>query len=158
MPAASTAEPTAAMPLPDDLGEPIWSERRTFPLTLFTAPLAFLAIGAIAAGPLALKLSLAAAAVGAAWLLHHNRARTVLETYTLSERFVAVESAAGSRIAIPTQHLSRVTVAGDKVRLEGRDGVVTLAFVRRQRRLLRALERVAPGVPVEHEFRPLCPT
>lgn len=56
----STAQLTRAIPFPDEIGEPIWQERRTFPVVkVFGAPVAFLAIGAIAVRPPALHLGLA---------------------------------------------------------------------------------------------------
>jgi len=159
MPTSSTAHLTRAIRFPDELDEPIWRERRTFPLvTVLGTPLAFLAVGAIAVRPLVLQLALGAATMVALWLLYRARDRAVLETYTVTERFVAIEQTRGGRVAIPTERLTGVTLAGDEVRLESRDGVVTLAFVRRQRGLLRALERVAPGMRVEHEMGALCPT
>jgi membrane protein implicated in regulation of membrane protease activity len=159
MPSASAAQLTRSSPFPDELGEPVWQERRAFPVvTLGAAPLTFLAIAAIAVGPVAVHVVLAAATILAAWLLYRARDRAVLETYTVSDRFIAVEQPRGGRVAIATEDLTGVTVAGDKVRLASRDGVVTLGFVRRQRGLLRALERVAPGLRVEHDADAFCPT
>jgi hypothetical protein len=158
MPTSSTAHLTRVIQFPDELGQPIWRERRTFPLvTVLGAPLAFLAVGAIAVRPLALHLVLAAATMAALWLLYRARARAVLETYTITDRFVAIEQARGGRVGLPTERLTGVTLVGDKVRLDSRDGVVTLAFVRRQRGLLRALERAAPGVHVEDDDGRLVP-
>lgn len=91
------------------------------------------------------------------WLLYRARDRAVLESYTISDCFVAIEQASGGRVAIAVEDLTDVTIAGDKVRLESRDGVVTLGFVHRQRGLLRALERVAPGMRVERDMDVFCP-
>jgi hypothetical protein len=159
MPRSSTTDLCRATPFPDELGEPIWRERRTFPVvTVLGPPLVFLAAGAIAVRSLALHLVLAVATVAVVWLLYRSRDRAVLETYTITRRFVAVEQTGGARVAIPTERLTGITVTGDRVRLQSSDGVVTLAFVRRQRGLLRAIERVAPGVRVQHEMAALCPT
>jgi hypothetical protein len=148
-----------AIPFPDELGQPIWRERRTFPaVTVLGPPMVFLAVGALAVRSLALHLVLAAATVAGVWLLYRSRARMVLETYTITGCFVAVEPTGGGRVAIPTESLTGITVAGDRVRFESSDGVVTLAFVRGQRGLLQAIERVAPDVHVQHEPAALCPT
>jgi hypothetical protein len=159
MPAASSARLTRATPFPDDVGEPVWRETRSFPVLTVGGPVvALLAVGALEVRPTALHLLLAGAAIAALWLLVRARERAVIETYTVSERFVAVEQPRGGRVAVPTERLTGVTVAGDTVRLDSRDGVLTLGFVRRRRALLRALERVAPGVTTAEEFHPLCPT
>jgi hypothetical protein len=159
MPTASSAQLTRAIPFPDEIGEPVWRETRSFPVMTVGGPVvACLAIGAIAVRPLALHLLLGAAAFALLWLLVRLRERAVIETYTVSERFIAVQQRRGGRIAIPADRLTSVTIAGDAVRLSGRDGVVTLGFVSRRRALLRALERVAPGLRVGAEIDPLCPT
>jgi hypothetical protein len=159
MPTPSSAQLTRAIPFPDDLGPPVWRETRSFPVMTVGVPaLAFLAIGAIAVRLLALHLLLGAATVVALWLLVRARERAVIETYTVSARFVAVEQRRGGRVAIPTQRLTGVTIAGDTVRLSSADGVVTLGFVSRRRALLRALERVAPGLRIGERIDPLCPT
>jgi hypothetical protein len=159
MPAASSAQLTEVIRFPDELGEPVWRETRSFPVMTVGGPVvAVLVVGAISARPLALHLLLGAAALAVLWLLMRAREGAVIETYTVSERFVAIEQRRGGRVAIPTERLTGVTIAGDTVRLNSRDGVLTLGFVRRRRALLRALERVAPGLRVGEEFAPLCPT
>lgn len=130
-----------------------------FPVAvLYGVPAVFLAIGAISVRPLALQFFLGGATVVVVWLLLRARRRALIETYTVSERFVTVVQPGGGRVAIATERLTGVMIAGDKVRLETRDGAVTLGFVRRQRRLLQALERVAPGVRVERDMTAFCPT
>jgi hypothetical protein len=159
MPAPSTSDLTSSRPFPDDPGEPIWEERRAFPVLVVGAPpVAFLAIAAIAVRPLAVHVALAAATIAALWLLIRFRDRGLIETYAVSDRFVTVEQPRGGRLAIPIERLTGVTLAGDRVRLSSRDGVVTLGFVAHQRALVRALERVAGGLVVEREIDPLCPT
>ncbi len=159
MPTASSAQLTRAIPFPDDIGEPVWRETRAFPVMTVGGPVvALLAIAAIGVRPLGLQLLLAAAAVVVLWLLVRAREGAAIETYTVSERFVAIEQRRGGRVAIPTECLTGVTIAGDAVRLESRDGLVTLGFVSRRRALLQALERVAPGVRVGEEIALLCPT
>jgi hypothetical protein len=159
MPTASSAQLTRVIPFPDEIGEPVWRETRSFPVMTVGGPVvALLAIGAIGVRPLVLHLLLGAAAIVALWLFLRARDGAVIETYTVSERFVAVEQRRGGRVAIPTERLTGVTIAGDTVRLNSRDGVVTLGFVSRRRPLLRALERVAPGLPVGEQLDPFCPT
>lgn len=122
------------------------------------APVTFLAFAAIAFGAFAVHLGLAAATIVAVGLLYRARGSAVVETDTVSDRFVAAEQSRGGRVAVPTDDLTGIMVAGEKVHLVGRDGVVTLGFVRRQRELVRALERVAPGLRVEHDADAFCPT
>jgi hypothetical protein len=98
------------------------------------------------------------AAVVAVALLLRARRRALIETYTLSEQFLAIEQRDGGRVAIPTATLTRVTLAGDSVVLESRVGVIRLGFVARQRALVQALGRVAPGVPVERDVTAYCRT
>jgi hypothetical protein len=159
MPTVSTAQLTHEIPFPDEIGEPVWQERRTFPVaTLYGVPTAFVAVGAIAVRPVALHLALGAATVVAIWLSVRARGRAVIETYTLTDRFVAVVQPGGGQVAIATERLTGVTIAGDAVRLESRDGVLILGFVSRKRRLLRALEHVAPGLRFERDMTAYCPT
>lgn len=159
MPTASSAQLARVIPFPDELGKAMWRETRSFPVMVVGGPVvALLVVGAIGVRPLALQVALGAAAILAVWLLVRARERAVIETYTVTERFVAVEQRGGGRVAIPTERLTGVTIVGDRVRLSTRDGVVTLGFVSRRRALRRALERVAPSVRVGEEFVPLCPT
>jgi hypothetical protein len=159
MPGQSTAELTREIPFPDELGEPVWQQRRSFPVsTLYGVPAGFALVGAIAVRSLALHVVLGAVAVIAVWLLVRARRRALIETYTVTERFVAVVQPGGGRVAIETERLTGVTIAGDKVRLESHDGVLVLGFVRRQRSLLRALERVAPGLGFQRDVTAYCPT
>jgi hypothetical protein len=159
MPAASSAELTRVVPFPDDVGEPLWRETRAFPLLATGGPVVtFLAIGAFAVRPLVLHVLLAAAAIAVLSLCLRAADAAVIETYTVSERFVAIEQRRGGRVAVPIERLIGATVAGDTVRLHSRDGVVTLGFVRRRRALLRALEAVAPGLRIAEQLDPLCPT
>jgi hypothetical protein len=159
MPRPSTAELTRPIAFPEEVGEPVWQERRRFPVaTLYGVPAAFLGVTAIAAGPLVVHAVLAAATAVTVGLLVRARRHALIETYTISDRFVAIEQPRGGRVAIPIETLTRVTLRGDTVRLESTAGVVTLGFVSRRRALLRALERVAPGAPVEDENPISCPT
>jgi hypothetical protein len=158
MPSPSTAELMRAIAFPQSIGEPVWRERRTFPVTpLFGVPAAFLGVATVSVRPVGLQVVLGVAATVALVLLLRARRRGLIETYTVSAGFVAIEQPAGGRVAIPTDSLTSVTLQGDKVRLEGGGGVLTLGFVRRQRGLLRALERVAAGVRVERDMTVFCP-
>jgi hypothetical protein len=159
MPAPSTAELRGPVAFPRELGEPVWQERRIFPVAAtYGVPVAFLLVLTVAVRPLALHVVLAAATLAMVLLLLRARRRAVIETYTVSERFVAIEQPGGGRVAIPTEALTRVTLEGDSVRLESTLGVVTLGFVSRRRALLRALSRVVPDVPVERDMTAFCPT
>jgi hypothetical protein len=159
MPTQSTADLTQAIPFPDDIGEPVWRETRRLPVTIVGVPaVAFLVAGAIGVRPLVLHVVLGVAAIVVVWLVVRARERSVIETYTVSDRFVTIEQRRGGRAAIPTDQLTGVTISGDKVLLDSRDGVLTLGFVSRRRALVRALERVAPGLRIGEEFDPLCPT
>jgi hypothetical protein len=159
MPAPTTAELTRPIAFPAQIGEPLWQERRRFPVAAaYGVPAAALAVLAVAVRPPAAHLALGVAAIVAVALLLRARRRALIETYTLSEQFVAIEQRAGGRVAIPTATLTRVTLAGDSVVLESRVGVIRLGFVARQRALVQALERVAPGVPVERDVTAYCRT
>jgi hypothetical protein len=159
MPAASTAELSRPVAFPEEIGAPVWQERRRFPVaTVYGVPAVFLAGLAVAARSPAAHAALAVAAGVAVALLLRARRRALIETYTLSERFIAVEQPDGGRAAIPVEALTRVTLAGDSVVLESRVGVITLGFVGRRRALLRALSSVAPDVPVERDVTAFCPT
>src|SRR5438876_12226558 len=114
MPAASSAQLTEVILFPDEIGEPVWRETRSFPVMPVGGPVvALLVVGAISARPLALHLLLGAAALAVLWLLMRAREGAVIETYTVSERFVAIEQRRGGRVAIPTERLTGVTIAGD---------------------------------------------
>jgi hypothetical protein len=159
MASLSTAELTAEIAFPEAIGAPVWLERRMFPVTpLLGVPAAFLGVVAIAVRPVGVQIILGLAAVVALVLLVRARRGRLIETYTVSQGFVAIEQPGGGRVAIPTASLTGVTLLGDKVRLESSVGALTLGFVRRQRTLVRALERVAPGLRVERDLTAFCPT
>jgi hypothetical protein len=159
MPSPSVAELTRPIAFPDKIADPVWQERRTFPVAaVYGVPSAFLVVLTFAVRPLALQALFAATTIVALSLLVRGRRRALIETYTVSERFIAIEQRGGGRVAIPTDTLARVRIEGDKVRLEGSAGAITLGFVRRQRALLRALEQVAPTARVEHDLSASCPT
>ena len=121
-------------------------------------PAAFLGVLAVVVRPPAAHLALALAAVAAVALLLRARRHALIETYTLSERFFTIEQRDGGRVAIPTETLTRVTLAGDSVVLESTVGVIRLGFVDRQSALVKALRRVAPDVLVERDVTAVCRT
>jgi hypothetical protein len=159
MPAPSTAELSRPIGFPTQIGEPLWQERRRFPVAAaYGVPAVFLAVLAVAVRTPAAHAALAIASVVTVVLLLRARRRALIETYTLSERFVAIEQRDGGRVAIPTETLTRVTLAGDSVVLESSVGMIRLGFVGRQRALVNALRRVAPDVPVERDVTAFCRT
>ena len=159
MPAPSTAELSRPIAFPTQIGEALWQERRRFPVAaVYGVPAAFLAVLAVAVRPPAAHAALAVAAAATVVLLVRARRRALIETYTLSERFVTIEQRGGGRVAIPTATLTRVTLAGDSVILESTVGVIKLGFVGRQRALVKELKRVAPDVGVERDVVAFCPT
>ena len=159
MPASSTADLSRPVAFPSEIGEPIWRERRSFPVAAVCGvPAAFLVVLAIAARPLAAHVALGAAAVAMLAVLVLARRRALIETYTLSEDFLAVEQPGGGRVAIPTGTLTSVTLAGDSVHLHSTLGVITLGCVARQRALVKALGRIVPEVHVERDMNAFCPT
>jgi hypothetical protein len=159
MPASSTAELSRPVAFPSEIGEPIWRERRCFPVAAaYGVPAAFLVVLAIAVRPLAAHVALAAAALAMVAVLVRAWPRALIETYTLSERFIAIEQPGGGRVAIPTETLRSVTLAGDSVHLHSTLGALTLGHVARQRALVAALGRIAPEVRVERDMKPFCPT
>jgi hypothetical protein len=159
MPAPSTAQLSSPVVFPTEIGEPVWQERRRRPVeALYGVPTVFLAVLAVTVRPLAAHVVLAAATVAMLVVFLRARRRSLIETYTLSGRFVAIEQVGGKRVAIPSETMTRITLAGDSVRVESTAGVITLGFVARRRALLRALRRVAPDVPVERDLTVFCPT
>jgi hypothetical protein len=159
VPASTTAELVRSVAFPSEIGEPVWRERRSFPVAAtYGVPAAFLVVLAIAVQPPAAHIALGTAAVAMVALLVRARRRALIETYTLSERFVTVEQPGGGRVAIPTETLTSVTLAGDRVHLHSTLGVLTLGHVARQRALANALRRIAPDVRVERDMTAFCPT
>jgi hypothetical protein len=159
VPSPSTAELVRPLPFPDDLGAPLWQERRAFPVAaVFGVPAAFLVVAAILAGPLVLHLMLGLAALAAVLLVFERRRHALIETLTVTERYVAIEQPGGGRVAVPVAALTTVTVRGDHVRFDSTEGVVDFAFVRRKRALLRALERAASGVAFDRAAATMCLT
>ena len=159
VPATTTADLTRPIPFPAERGAPLWRERRKRPVVLlFGVPLAFPIVLAAGLEPVGLRLVFAAVAAGMLALLLRARRRSLIETSTVTSRFVTVEQPGGGRVAIPTEAVERVTIQGDSVRIDTARGVLTLGFVRRQRRLIRVLEQVAPGVTVDRDVTAFCPT
>ena len=159
MPASSTAELSRPVAFPSEIGEPIWRERRSFPVAAVCGvPAAFLVVLAITVRPLAAHVALGVAAVAMVAVLVCARGRALIETYTLSEEFLAVEQPGGGRVAIPTGTLTSVTLAGDSVHLHSTLGMITLGCVARQRALVKALGHVAPDVRVGRDMDAFCPT
>src|SRR5262249_6624448 len=92
MPTASSAQLARVIPFPDELGEGMWRETRSFPVMVVGGPVvALLVVGAIGVRSVALHPLLGVAAILAVWLLMRARERAMIETYTVTERFVAVE-------------------------------------------------------------------
>ena len=159
MPRPTSAELVDPIAFPADLGTALWRERRTYPLgALVGVPAAVLVILAFAVAPWparALCALGAAAILAAAWL---RRDRALIETYTVTASYVAIEQPRGGRVAVPLDTLTGVTVEGDHVRLEGTAGVLVLGFVRRRKALIRALETARPALPVGTRLDAFCRT
>jgi hypothetical protein len=159
VPSPSTAELVRPLAFPDDLGAPLWQERRAFPVAaVFGVPAAFLVVAAILAGPLVLHIAFGLAALAAVLLVFERRRHALIETLTVTERYVAIEQPGGGRVAVPVAALTTVTVRGDHVRFDSTEGVVDFAYVRRKRTLLRALERAAPGLAFDRAAATMCLT
>src|SRR5436190_1462269 len=125
MPASSSAALSRPVAFPSEIGEPIWRERRCFPIAaVYGVPAAFLVVLAIAVGPLAAHVAFAVAALAAIALLARARRHALIETYTLSDEFVAVEQPGGGRAGLPTATLTSVTLAGDSVHLHSTLGAL----------------------------------
>jgi hypothetical protein len=148
----STAKLTRPSVFPHEPGEPLWQERRAVPVALFVAvPVASLATAAGTSSALGLQVLLGAATVVGVLMMFRLRRGSLIETYTVTDRFITIEQPSGGRAAIETDGLTAVTLDGDAVRIEGRAGVLTFGFVRRQKRLVRTLQRLAPAVQVTRE-------
>jgi hypothetical protein len=159
MPGLTTAELTAPIAFPDDPGAPLWREERRVPvLALFGVPLAFVLVAVVVVDSLVGRVALAVVAAVLGWLLIRARRTSLIETFAVSDRYVTVEQRTGGRVALPVSTLTGVTVRGDRVRLESTAGVVTLGFVRHRKNLVRALENVAPAVPLDWDATAFCPT
>ena len=127
-------------------------------LALFGVPLGFAVGLAFIAGPLLAKAALTLGAVALALLLVRARRRALIETFTVTERFVTVVQPGGGRVALPTAAITALTLKGDKVRLDSTLGVVTFGFVRRQKALVRALQQACPALHVDRDMAAFCPT
>jgi hypothetical protein len=137
-----------------------WQELRERPWYLGAVPVALLALAALTASSLPLRLLAAAAALAGLVLLLRVRARAPMERYILRDGSAAIESVDGSeRLEVA---LGRVACA--VVRTNGsvsfRDAaggeLLRFTYVRGQRRLRRAL--TAAGVAVDETFDLACPT
>lgn len=159
MPTPSRAELTNPAPFPADPGDPVWKERRTIPVFAFYGvPIFFLGAGAFTFHPLALRLVFAVLALVVLWRLRVAQRRSLIETYAVSTEFFTIVQPGGGRVALPLDTVRRVTANGPKVRIETIGGTVTLGFVRGQKALFRALERVAPASVIDREIPSYCPT
>ena len=159
MPVPTTAEIREPIPFPSDPGSPIWEELRTVPVTaLFGVPVAFAVMLTFVAGPLVAKAALACVAAVLAVLLVRARGRALIETLTVTDRFLLVVQPGGGRVALPTATITALTAKGDRVRLDSTLGVVTLGFVRRQKALVRALQRTSPSIRVDRDTDAFCRT
>lgn len=160
MPTPSIAEIECPVPFPEVLGEPLWRERRTLPVgTFYGVPLAFLVVLAVTLPSIGGRVALGLVALVVVLLLARARRRSLIETYTLTAAYVSVEQPGGGRVAIPSAAVERVSIRGDRVRIEASSGVLTLGFVRRQRALVEALALYLPAVVVEREpdlHSPIC--
>jgi hypothetical protein len=86
MPAPSTAELSRPIAFPAVIGEPLWRERRRFPVAaVYGVPAAFLAVLAVAFRPPAAHVAIAVATVVTVALLLRARRGALIETYSLSE-------------------------------------------------------------------------
>jgi hypothetical protein len=159
MPAPTTFETTADLAFPDNAGPPVWSERRTLPVAAFYGvPAAFLALGAVAASNDLVRLSLGLLALVAVAFGIRAHRRALIETFALSDDFLTVVQPGGGRVAVPLWSIDRVTIAGDRVRIDASVGTLTLGFVRRQKALIRELERRVPGAVIDRDITAFCPT
>ena len=159
MPSPSIAELTAPAAFPDELGAPVWQERKTFPVAaVYGVPAGFLVVAAFVVGSTVLHVVLGIAALAAVALALQRRRHALIETYVVTERFVAVLQPGGGRVALPVAGLTSVTSVARRVRFEGADGALTLGYVRRRRALLRALDRVAPQLHYEPDGDTMCLT
>jgi hypothetical protein len=107
---------------------------------------------------LALRVVLVLAGVGVAVVGYRRRHSRVIETYTVTTRYVLIEQPGGRRAAVTTDSIRGVEMRGDRVRVDTDDGALTLGFVRRKRALMRALTSVHPTLAVTTSGDPLCKT
>jgi hypothetical protein len=159
MPSPSTAELVGPVTFPDDLGAPVFQERRTFPVAaVFGVPAAFLVVAALAVDGAVAHVVLGLAAIAAVAVVVERRRHALIETYVVTASHIAILQPGGGRVAIPVAGLTSVHSQARRVRLEGADGVMTLGYVRRRRALLRTLTQVAPQLRYEPDVDTMCLT
>jgi hypothetical protein len=137
-----------------------WQELRERPWYLALVPVGCLAVAALAATSLPLRLLAAAAAIAGAVLVARMRGRAGMERYVLADGDAAIESPDRSeRLAVPLDDVACAVVrTNGSVSFRDAAGAELLRFgyVRSQRRLRRAL--TAAGVVVDERFDLACPT
>jgi hypothetical protein len=159
VPAASSATFVVPTAFPEDLGDVLWEERRTMPvLAFYGVPALFLAALTFAVQPLAGRLALAAGALAVTALLVRAARRSLIETYVVSTRYLAVLQPGGRRAALALDAVTGVEISGDRVRIRSSRGTVTLGFVRHRRALVHALAGVVPGLAVDEDLSAVCTT
>ncbi len=140
-------------------GATVWHERRTRPVVaLFGVPTAFLIVMAFAAHPWQLQAVAGLAAVVFGALGVRAWPRALIEAYTVTDEAIRVERPHEPDVSVPLQAIERAVLRGDRVSFDTQRGDLTLHFVRHQRSLLRALERVAPNVVIERKLDAFCRT
>ena len=130
MPRLSTAELVKPVPFPETAGKVIWEERRKVPVgLLFSVTAAVLVALVVSVQSTPGRLVLALATLGRAVLWIRARLRSLIETYTVSDRCVTIEQPDGGRVAIPVETITGIAIGGDAVRVSGSLGVLTLGFL-----------------------------
>ncbi len=76
----------------------------------------------------------------------------------MTDRYLTVVQPTGGRVALPLDAVELVALHGDEVRFHATVGTVTLGFVQHQRRLVQALERVAPRARIDRTLPTACAT
>lgn len=135
-------------------------ERRQAPIRELTLiPAAFLVIAGFAVHrPVPTALAWIAAIVLAVFGERAHR-NSWIEDYVLSEHRVEVIGRDGGRAGLDLADVGGVTVRGNRITLERRDGErLVLAHVRRVTALRKRLETALPGIEFAYEWDPLCRT
>jgi hypothetical protein len=159
MPRATSADLYEPLAFPTELGPAVWRERRTYPLaSLVGVPATFLAVLAVVTSAPALRVLFGAAFLALVVVTWRRRDRALIETYTVTDTYVAVEQARGGRVAMPIDTLTGVMVEGDRVRITGTAGVLVLGFVRRRKALVKVLQTARPTLAVGTKIDAFCPT
>jgi hypothetical protein len=135
----------------------LWRERRTPPfMQAAIAVAAVLAVSGVAVANVVLTPLLLVAAAAALLAGRRIAADHYLEDQLLTDRRALVVPRVGTAYGLTLDDLESVEFRGTKAILSGHGRQMRFGFVRRQRRLRKAIESGAPHISVEQRWDPNC--